>query len=220
MKTNFTKTASFLVAAILCCTSCASSYHAVHPQSINYGAKVESNDIVLQYKYDVLAEAGNKKYAKKEKQHFVQVVAVKITNNSDHVIDATNDLKFFAGQNQFAPIAPELAQRQLKQGVPIYLLYLLFTPMQLTTTTGGLNGVSPETNTFPLGVILGPGLTLFNVVRASSANKLLLRDLQSYNIANRQLMPGETLYGLVTISNSGYNPITIQAGEEVAETGE
>ncbi|MEJ8801639.1 hypothetical protein [Pontibacter sp. H249] len=161
-------------------TSCASSYHAINPERINYHAKVESSNVGLQYKYDLLAEAGNKKYAKKEKKSLVQVVAVKYTNNTDRVIDLPQDVKLVAGSNQFTPLTPELAQRQLKQDVPIYLLYLLFTPAKLITSEEYIGGRMVKQESFPISIFLGPGLTAFNLVRASSDNKRLLEELQRY----------------------------------------
>ncbi|MBC5992659.1 hypothetical protein [Pontibacter cellulosilyticus] len=213
MKTTFTKLTGLFAGLGLLLSSCASSYHSIRPERINYHAKVESNNVELQYKYDVLAEAGNKKYAKKEKKSLVQVVAVKYTNNTDRVIDLSQDVKLLSGANQFTPMTPELAHRQLKQGVPIYLLYLLLTPAKLITEEEYVNGRMVSQNSFPIGVVLGPGLTIFNIVRSASANKEMLEELQRYSIINRKVMPGETVYGLIPIANSGYNPITIKADD-------
>tara|TARA_R110002072_G_scaffold134913_5_gene276001 strand:+ start:4014 stop:4310 length:297 start_codon:yes stop_codon:yes gene_type:complete len=59
--------------------SCASGYKTIAPKSINYISKSEANDVVLEYKYNLLS----KKYAKKEDKKGVKLVAVKIANNTD-----------------------------------------------------------------------------------------------------------------------------------------
>ncbi|MFD2247121.1 hypothetical protein [Pontibacter ruber] len=215
MRTFFTQTFAF-VATVVLLSSCASSYKAVTPENITYSAKSESNNVVLQYKHGVLAERGNKKYVKKESRNFVQVVAVKLTNNSDQAINVSNDVKFFSGENQFTPLDPNVAHARLKQGVPIYLLYLGFTFTKITSTEM-VNGQVTETGSFPIGVILGPGLTLFNMIRAGGANQQMLQNLERYNIANKQILPGETLHGLVVVPNSSYNPLNIKVGTEAVQ---
>lgn len=218
MKTNFTK-ALVTVVAIVLLSGCASSYKSLYPENMHYEARSESNGVVLQYKHGVLGEQGNKKYVKKETRNFVKVVAVKLTNNSASMIDVSQDVKFFSGPNQFSPLEPTLAHSRLKQGVPIYLLYMLFTPLQITRSTS-VNGRITESSSTPIGVVLGPGLTLFNILRAGSANQSMLRNLQQYSVLNRQIAPGETLHGLVVIPNGSYNPLTIQVGEASLQSRE
>lgn len=219
MKANFTKLAGILLSATLLLSGCASSYRSIHPETMQYGNRSESQGVELSYKYNVLRELNNKKYAKKENNRFTHVVAVKITNNSDQAINLSNDVHYFMGNTEFTPLAPEHTHSSLKQGVPIYLLYLLFTPMTVTRTESGTGyqngGVSTYTNstTTRVGLILGPALTAYNLIKAGSANQKFKHDLQNYSIQNKQLLPGETTYGLIGVANSSYNPISIQVGD-------
>ncbi|MCJ8164537.1 hypothetical protein MKJ04_06735 [Pontibacter sp. E15-1] len=212
MKTNFTQVASVLLAMLLLCSSCASNYKLLSPEGIYYNAQTEDNGLLFNYKYDVYALSNNKKYAKKEKRKMLQVVAVKITNNTDRILDTSQDIRYFIGQQQVMPLAPEMVHSQIKQSVPSYLLYLLLFPVQITTTSQ-TNGMEIEQNSFPIGLILAPGLTILNMSIAGSANKQMLGDLQRYNLANRKLLPGETVYGLFGLANSGYNPIVAKLAE-------
>ncbi|MBD1397068.1 hypothetical protein H9Q13_07810 [Pontibacter sp. JH31] len=213
MKTSFTKTVCLLGLAGLM-SGCASSYKPIVPQNINYTAKTESNDVLLEYKYDVLLERGNKKYAKREKKKFVQVAAVKITNNSYETITLGEDSKFLAGNNSFTPLDPTVSHSQLKQGVPIYLLYLLFSNGKLITEETYVNGMKTGEKSFPIGLIVGPGLTLYNMLKAGNANKQFLAEMQQYHISNKQVRPGETVYGLVAVPNSSYNPLYLKTGPD------
>lgn len=195
--------------------SCASSYKPIIPENINYTAKTESDQILMEYKYDVLLERNNKKYAKREKKKFVQVAAVKITNNSDQAITLGEKTTFMAGNNYFTPLDPTITHSQLKQGVPIYLLYLLMSNGQLVTEETYVNGTKTGQKSFPIGLILGPGLTAYNMIKAGSANQKFLAELQKYQIQNKRIMPGETVYGLISIPNSSYNPLYLKTGEPI-----
>jgi hypothetical protein len=212
MKTFFTKTL-VLASAVILMSSCASSYKTISPENMHYEVKSESNNVILYYRHGVLGERRNKKYVKKESRNFIKVVAVKLTNNTGTMIDVNRDVKLFSGPNQFSPLEPTLAHSRLKQGVPIYLLYMLFTPMKLVQTSI-VNGQPTETSSTPIGFILGPGLTLYNIVKAGSANQKMLQNLQKYSLLNKQVGPGESIYGLVVIPNSSYHPLTIKVGEE------
>jgi hypothetical protein len=217
MKTFFTKTLATVVAAVVF-SSCAGSYKSISPENTHYEAKAESNGVVLQYKYGVLGENGNKKYVKKESKNFIKVAAVKLTNNTANTIDVSRDIKFSSGPNQFSPLEPTLAHSRLKQTVPIYLLYLLLTPLRMYETTY-VNGVPHESRViFPIGVIVGPGITLYNMITAGTANNRLLDNLQKYSVLNKQIAPGETLHGIVVIPNGSYNPLTIKVGNDELQT--
>ncbi|NDK56692.1 hypothetical protein [Pontibacter fetidus] len=217
MRTFFTKTLAFASAVILL-SSCAGSYKSITPENMHYEVKSESNGVVLQYRLGVLGEHGNKKYVKKESKNFIKVAAVKLTNNTANTIDVSNDVKFFSGPNQFSSLEPKLAHARLKQSVPIYLLYTLLTPLRLSETTY-VNGIKQETRViFPVGLIVGPGITLYNMITAGTANNKLLSDLQKYSVLNKQIAPGETLHGIVVIPNGGYNPLSIKVGEEELQT--
>ena len=70
---------------------------------------------------------GFKKYAKKEFKKQIDVVAIQITNNSQRDLTFGKDVKLtkYDGQ-ELLIINNNQVHSSLKQGVPIYLLYLLF----------------------------------------------------------------------------------------------
>ena len=219
MKTTFTNRYLLFAVLVLFTTGCSSSYHAINPENVSFSAKTESNNVELQYKYDVLAEAGNKKYAKREKKSLVQVVAVKYTNNTDRIIDLSKDVHLTAAAIKFTPLTPVLAHRQLKQEVPLYLLYLLSAPVQLPAKQKYENGkVVEKAEPLPIGLFLGPGLSIYNIFKASTANKRFLEELKRYDVSNHKLMPGESVFGLIPIANSGYAPLSIKTEELSAQS--
>jgi hypothetical protein len=201
-----------LALIILCVivTSCASSYKPIRPRDLNYNQPSNDSEINFSYRYDVLRERSNKKYAKREAKNGIRVVAVKLTNNSDQPLTIGTDVRLYTGRSEVLMIPPEFIHKSVKQGVPIYLLYLLLTPLQFTSGSTTSNGVV-DSNSTPIGLVIGPGIALGNMLVAGSANKKFLDELTQCNLVNKTIQPGETVYGLIGIgSHIGFAPLEIQ----------
>ncbi len=186
-------------------SSCASSYRAVNPQNLHFPATVETDEISFSYRYNVIQESGNKKYAKKEDKKGVDLVAVKLTNHTDQPISFRDDVELFAGDRHAYPLAPSMVYQQLKQNTPVYLLYLLLSFVQIYSVDE-----SGEVSVFPIGLILGPGITLINVATAGTANKQFKNELQKHNLLDRTIGPGETVHGIIALSKAGYAPLSVK----------
>jgi len=195
----------FLICLIFIFSGCASLYKPIEPQKLSYQNSNSNNDIELAYKYDVLREKKNKKYAKKEFKHNLNVVAVKITNNSDTTIVIGDNAVFFAGSTMINPVDPLLVKKMLQQSVAGYLPYLLFAPLNFTLESENTGVISVN-----IGMLLALGLTGGNMLVANSANKAFYKELQLYNLAGKKILKGETVYGIVGVQNTGFSPITLQ----------
>jgi hypothetical protein len=69
------KSYPFLFLALISCillSNCASSYYNITPNIITYTSKTATDDVLFEYKYDVL----RKKYKKRESKHDLCLVAV------------------------------------------------------------------------------------------------------------------------------------------------
>jgi hypothetical protein len=159
-----------------------------------------NKNIDFSYKYGVLNERGNKKYVKKESLRGIKLVAVKITNNSDQAYVFGQNLKIHANGIPTNILEPQLIHQNLKQGVPIYLLYLLLTPMQLIT----------EDSSTPIGLVIGPGVTAGNMIVAGSANDAFKTELESNYLYGKTINAGETVYGIIGIYDTGFSPLTVE----------
>jgi len=82
-----TITKIFAIAIVFILSGCAASYKPIYPVSLNYDSHQSEDGVELSYKYDVLRQNGNKKYAKKEDKKGVKLVALKITNNTQSVVN-------------------------------------------------------------------------------------------------------------------------------------
>jgi len=190
---------SFLV---LC--GCAATYKNVNPPSINYSSHDLQDGISLSYRYDILREKGNTKYAKKEDNKGVKLIAIKLTNNTDSVINVNKDLVFYSGSNAVIPMDPLAIKNTIKQVVPGYLPYLLLSFVNLYVTKDN------KTETYHIGLVLGPGITIGNMAVASTSNTNMLNELNEYNILYSDIKKGETLFGIIGLRDVGYNPISVK----------
>jgi len=198
------KSIIYSILAIITLSSCAGTYNHVNPSGIQYVSKKNISDVEFSYKYGVLSERGNKKYVKKETVSGLQVVSVKIVNNSEKTLVFNQNYFLMAEDTRITTLPPNYVVSRLKQGVPIYLLYMLLTPMQFS---------SGNTDGAPIGLILGPGITAFNMVTAGQSNGKLRKELEDHDLNTHEIAPGETFYGLMGISNTGYAPLSIELKE-------
>jgi len=212
MKKKFIVPSLMLASSLL--FGCAASYKAVVPESITY---VKDNngspEASLEYHYNVLTESRNKKYYKKEIKKSFQVVALKITNNTDVDLEYNKNYQLYSGQVVLNVVPNQLVYTQLKQQAPLYWLYLLLTPVKLYTSTATTNGstiTSSNTESFPIGLILGPGIAIGNYAIASSANSKFKKELDTHSIFNKVIKKGETAFMLVGINSTSFQPIHLR----------
>lgn len=177
----------------------------IQPKSINYISTNETNNVKLEYQYDLL----DKKYAKKEVKKGVKLVAIKITNNSDKDLMFGGDVKLtYENGTEIFVMENEKVFKSLKQSPATYLFYLLLTPLQFNVTK--TNGNSIETNSTPIGLIVGPGIAGGNMIAAGSANKKFKTEMLEYNINGTLIKKGETQYGLIGIKSDSYDSLKLK----------
>jgi len=164
-------------------------------------------DVSSGYRHGVLQEAGNNKYAKFENKTGIKLVAIKVVNNTTRTLNGRKDLLFFAGDAPAMPAETKKVKWNLQQGVGIYVLYLLLTP--LTLNVANSNGSSES---YPIGYALGPGITLINVATAGTANAKFARDIETYSL-DRDILPGQGRFFLVGFEGISFAPITVKVRE-------
>ena len=198
---------TLLLIGISLLSSCASGYKMIEPENINYISSNETNNVVFQYKYDLLEN----KYAKKELKKEVKLVAIKITNNSgkDIMFGKEAKLTYENGQEIYV-MDNDKVYKLLKQSPASYLWYLLLTPVNLYTSKPSPNGYQQETSSTPIGLILGPGLAGGNMIVASSANNKFKEELFEYNMIGTVIKNGETKYGLIGIETDSFDALKLK----------
>jgi hypothetical protein len=202
---------TLLLAVLLLLTSCASKYYKINPETENYISKSSENNITLEYKYNTLG----KKYSKKELQNGVKTVSVKITNNSEKDIVLGTDFRFtYENGDGVTLLDANYIFKTLKQSPASYLWYLLLSPLQLysgtKTTQNGSYVITEPKSSFPIGLILGPGIALGNMIAAGDANNNFKNDLTEFDLINKTIRKGETVYGIIGIRSNQYDSIKIK----------
>ena len=193
---------TLLFIAISTLTNCASGYKMIEPKSINYVSTNETDNVKLEYKYDLL----DKKYAKKELKKGVKLVAVKVSNNSNKDLMFGRDAKLiYENGAEIFVMENEKVFKTLKQSPASYLWYLLLTPLNFYTAENG-----EQTSSTPIGLVVGPGLAGGNMIAAGSANKKFKTEMLEYNINGTIIKKGETKYGLIGIKSDSFDAIKLK----------
>jgi|GEM_PF-686125 len=211
MQKAFTRSlAAGLVACTLLGSGCASSYTPIQPERIaTYQSSPVGNPLQFGYQYDALRQRGrNKKYAKKEQKYGYHVVAVRVTNSTAADINFSRDAVLYSGDRPVLPVSSTIAAQDMKQGVFIYLLYLLLNvTVGGTTTTTGYGQTTTTGGTF---IPTGPFIAGGNMLGASLANANFRRDLEKYDLTNRNIRPGETVYGVISLREPSVAPLRLE----------
>jgi hypothetical protein len=184
-------------------SSCATTYKSLAPKT--FGSTEVTDSVSLSYRYGILEESGNKKFAKRERSNSIKVLSVKIVNETKNDLIIGKNCKFYSGNTELVLVDPVAAHKTLKQGVPEYLLYMLLTPVTLNIKDSN----SPKTDVIPIGLGLGPLITLINISAAASANGKFLKELKSFNLIDKEILPGQTVFGLITIRTNDFGPIRL-----------
>ena len=183
-------------------SNCASGYKMIEPKFINYVSTHETDNVKLEYKYDLL----DKKYAKKELKKGVKLVAVKITNNSEKDVMFGRDAKLtYENGTEIFVMENKKVFTTLKQSPASYLWFLLLTPMNLYTAENG-----QQTSSTPIGLAVGPGLAGGNMFAADAANKKFKTEMLKYNIYGTLIKKGETKYGLIGIKSDSFDSLNLK----------
>ncbi|WP_324671693.1 hypothetical protein [Hymenobacter sp. GOD-10R] len=194
---------------LLLATGCAGSYHTIQPDRIStYQSNSRTNEpLEFSYQYSALQlHGGNKKYGKKERKRGYQVVAVRLKNNTSTDLDFSRDLELSFGDRPIMPVPAVQAAHDLKQGVAIYLLYILLNfNVGGTTTTNPYTGQTTTSGATFLPT--GPFIAAGNMIGAGTANANLRKEFVRYDMANKTIHPGEIVYGIISLRETNVAPL-------------
>ncbi len=211
MKAKITRSlAALLTSCTLLGSGCAGSYTAIRPDRIaTYQASPAGSPLQFGYQFDALRQHGhNKKYVKKEQKKGYRVVAVQVKNNTATEINFSRDAVLYYGDRPIVPVSSTIAAQDMKQGVAIYLLYVLLN-VRVGATSTYTNGV--QTSSTPGTFIpTGPFIAGGNMLGAGLANKNFRRELEQYDLTNRNIRPGETVNGILCLRETGVAPLRLE----------
>lgn len=191
----------YFIVFLLTCMGCASSYRQINPYRIVYQDSVASYGAALEYKYDVLRKAGNKKYARKADDKGIKIVAIQFTNLTDEEINFGKDVEILADGEKITPLSPEVVRREVKQVSGLYMLWSL-----LWVTISKCENDDCSVTPIPVGLLIGIG----NTIGASGANKNFNRELEYHNLMNKIVEPGASVKGLLILRTEGEQSLEVR----------
>jgi hypothetical protein len=209
MQKTITRSLSLgLMACTLLGSGCAGSYTPIRPDRMaTFQSSPTTAPLQFSYQFDALRQRGrNKKYVKKEQKKGYHVVAVQIKNTTSSDINFSRDAVLYYGDRPVVPVASEIAASDMKQGVAIYLLYVLLNPTFTKTTTTNGYVTSSDGTTLYIGPLIAGG----NMLGAGLANGNFRRELTQYDLTNRNIRPGETVYGLLSLRETSVAPLRLE----------
>ena len=195
-----------LLLSLIALTSCAGSYEPISPKTVSYFSRGTDPKILFEYKYVTL----NKKYQKKADKKNIKVLAVKVTNKTSSEILLGRDYELVYQNGALAqPMENEVLYKEKKQSPAIYLLYLLLTPLQFQSSSS--NGTTESTSSTPIGLVVGPGITAYNMLHASAANKKFKKELAEYNLMGKAILPGQTVDAIIALDAESAETLDIKS---------
>jgi hypothetical protein len=194
------KKTTTLILTVFLLWGCASVYKPIQPSSLNYSNTEVGEEISYSYKFDVLNEKGNKRYARKEDKFNIDILSVKLINNTNKELDFNKNVKCYMGDRELYPLESNSVTSRIKQGVIGYILYgFVFLYI----------GNEENVTTIPIGLPIGIG----NMIAAGSSNGKFKREFSEYNLVNKTINPGDTIYGLVAFKDIEYGKFEMKIVE-------
>lgn len=181
--------------------SCAKSYYPINPAKLQFNTATVTDSLNFATRYNVLAEAGNERYAQKEVKNGVKLLAVQVFNRTSHDIVLRKDARFIIDGKIVFPIEPAQMKNQLKQHAGLYMLWGLFWGVYSQCENNDCTVVP-----IPIGLVIGA----INTSKASKANKQLLDELEQNNILDMVIKPGESKTGLLGFGTDLNVPVKIE----------
>ena len=192
-------------------TGCAVPYHKMSPAILEYTNTGENSVISYGSHFNVLKDFKNKRFAEKELQAKIKIVAFEITNLSEHSIDLENEVDYYQDSTGLlTPLKPVEAYLALKLSSRKYMpiLFLSFLNYYWTETYGSVPVQKKDFRMIPIGILIGPLLTLYNVESTRQSNIKLGEDLDKYSPYTR-IAPGGKKYVLNSFKDISNCPIHI-----------
>lgn len=199
-----------ITALAILLTGCATSYKPVDREALPYKTSSLSPEIDFAFSRSTLRNSPNPRYVRKAIATRTDIVAVKLRNRTDHPLSVQDDLTFFSGSTIVQPAQASTAIRDVRQSPGMYFLYFLMAPANIygSSSSCDYDGCRDDFFFLPVGLVIGPVLTAINAAVASSANGNFRKDIQSQDLWDKTLAPGDSASGYLVFPNSNMKTLT------------
>ena len=174
--------------------SCAVSYKPIKLCS-NYQNRTEIDNAIL-IKYDtsnIFLASKNFRIARKSMRQGFQILPMYIYNNKlDTIIILNENTEVFCNYESAQIVDKSEYYKRIKQKVGYHGLETFFG---LSMTYLLKASILEWTNPYNFLIVLG----VYNIYKASKANKQLLKEIEQYDVLNKKIAPGDSLNGFICL---------------------
>jgi hypothetical protein len=208
-----TKKVIFLLILSLIMTGCAASFKVVNPAVLSYANTQKCNDkLEVSYLDDFYSLTRNYKYFYREKEYNYRTIAIRLKNLTDSSRQITNDNFRIYVNNVELPNADKTKYfKRVHQEAGLFLLHLSWGLVLDYLSAGISGGPHPTRSEFdPKCSLVAVTIGICNMLYAGNANDLHKTFINENEIFGRTVKPGETIYGIVVLNNSHYEPLVFK----------
>lgn len=187
--------AIFLILSFCC--SCAVSHKSLKLSNVAFQDSIitKKGIIIKTSDADIFRESGNKRTARKVQRNGLQIVPLLLINNSSDTFSITKaHIEIFSNYEPAILVDKNAYYKKIKQkagwhAIEIFIALVYYFP----PTSTGISFYPLN----PAGVLLPWGI--YNIIKASKANKALKYDISSYDVLDKKIAPGHTFQGFICI---------------------
>jgi hypothetical protein len=190
----------FLVIPFL--MGCATQYRHIQPNFMEYSAipdLLDSGNIEITYRYNVLRGASNEKYARMEEREGICLLAVRITNNGNDTLFFPDDILIECRNSCVFPLEMDEAIDVFIQDHPAVLDELGGATADVVTINTSWGFIIPLAASIP---------SLINSSVEAKANDHFINEMLDYYLVYSNVPPGETVSGLLALPVEPNTPLT------------
>ncbi len=189
---------------IVLMAGCARTFVPIDNQKhMEYYRKFENNGFTGEYSFHVLEYSQNNTYAKKAFKRGFQIISVKLTNETDRVLNLNSDVNFKLNDQPLYPLKADQFSLHIKQLVLPHLLW--------TGLSAGAFFIDEDIKFLRIPVaLIGPLVALNNIVQSNKANEKLVEYVNDNNLLSKTIKPGETLEGVLVVKSFTHGELKIE----------
>jgi hypothetical protein len=189
-----------LFSILLLISGCASSYKQINLQLHNFSKPTIIIDSVYAgYLTNLHGISDNGWYAKKERNHRMIALGVKIENRSDvSFVMEREYVNVYAGNERKVILNTDQYIKKIHQRPFMHLLHFLYPP-PLSDGTGGVI-------ILPVGAVVGS----INFVKAQRANRAHAAQIEKIQVWDKMVPAHGTLYGVILVRGTKYEDYAIR----------
>ncbi len=187
---------SFLLPLLLICLNCASAYKPIEPARLDYSQATDTlylsnGKVAIGWRYNILKEAKNRRYARNERDFGVSLLGMSITNLSTDTIFLPGNLTLWTGDELIYPLYLDEAEDALRQ--------------TFVEENGGAESGD---------IFIDITYFIFNASIQGKANKRFRQELIEYYLYDSYVPPGEAVAGLLALPLRKGTPLMFKIGEK------